>query len=31
MLAESKIMDRIVKRFDDAGGMTPEISKRIGW
>ena len=29
--AETKIIDRIVQRFKSAGGMTPEISKRIGW
>ena len=31
MLAESKIMDRIIKRFEDTGGFTPGISKSIGW
>lgn len=25
------IMARIVKRFNDFGGFTPEISKRVGW
>ena len=25
------IMDRIVKRWREMGGFTPEISKRIGW
>lgn len=28
---EVKIMNRIVERFKDLGGFTPEISKRIGW
>lgn len=28
---EGKILDRILERFDEAGGMTPEISKEIGW
>jgi hypothetical protein len=27
---QQKIMDRIAARFKKAGGMTPEISKRIG-
>ena len=31
MHSEQVIMDRICKRFKDMGGMTPEISKRIGW
>jgi len=25
------IMDRICERFTDAGGFTPELSKKIGW
>lgn len=29
--AEVKIMNRISERFDELGGFTPEISKRIGW
>ena len=28
---ELKILNQIVTRFKDRGGMTPEISKRIGW
>lgn len=28
---EAKVMNRIVERFDEVGGFTPEISKRIGW
>jgi len=28
---EATIMDRIVERFDEFNGMTPEISKSIGW
>jgi len=28
---ESKIMARIVERFGKLGGMTPAISKKIGW
>jgi len=28
---EAKVMDRIAERFDEMGGFTPEISKRIGW
>jgi hypothetical protein len=28
---EIVIMDRIVERYDDFEGMTPEISKQIGW
>jgi hypothetical protein len=27
---QQKIMDRISERFKKAGGMTPELSKRIG-
>ena len=26
-----KAMDRIVERFKELGGFTPEISKRLGW
>ena len=29
--AEVDIVNRIVERFDELGGMTPAISKRIGW
>ena len=28
---EVDIVNRIVERFDELGGMTPAISKRIGW
>lgn len=28
--ADQKIMKRIAERFDKMGGMTPELSKRIG-
>lgn len=28
---ELQVMDRIVIRFKQLGGMTPELSKRIGW
>ena len=28
---EVEIMNRIADRFDELGGFTPEISKRIGW
>lgn len=28
---EVTIMNRISERFDEVGGFTPEISKRIGW
>jgi len=28
---EGKILERILERFEEAGGMTPEISKEIGW
>jgi hypothetical protein len=26
-----QVMDRIVERFNNFGGFTPEISKSIGW
>jgi len=26
-----KVQDRIAERFEEVGGFTPEISKRIGW
>lgn len=29
--SEGIIMDRITERFHEAGGFTPEISKRLGW
>jgi hypothetical protein len=28
---ELKVMERIIERFNDVGGMTSEISKMIGW
>ena len=28
--ADEKIMKRIAERFDKLGGMTPELSKKIG-
>ena len=28
---EVKVINRISERFDDLGGFTPAISKRIGW
>lgn len=28
---EVKIMNRIHKRFNELGGMTPKISEEIGW
>ena len=28
---EVKIINRIVERFEELGGFTPEISKAIGW
>ena len=28
--AEHRIMDRIAERFRELGGMTPELSKKIG-
>ena len=32
VLAEEKeILDRIIVRFDEVGGMNPQISKQIGW
>jgi len=30
-LDESEVIARIVARFAGCGGMTPEISKKIGW
>ena len=27
---QKKIMDRMAERFEKLGGMTPELSKRIG-
>lgn len=31
LVAESAIMREIICRFEQFGGMTPEISKEIGW
>ena len=31
MAQERVVMDRIVERFNELGGMTTEISKAIGW
>ena len=28
--ADQKVMKRIAERFDKLGGMTPELSKKIG-
>ena len=28
---QKKIMERITERFKKSGGMTPELSKRIGY
>lgn len=28
---ERPILDKICERFDELGGMTPTISKHIGW
>ena len=28
---QTNILDKIVERFKACGGMTPEISKSIGW
>ena len=28
---QKKILDRICERYGELGGMTPEISKRLGW
>lgn len=28
---EAKILNRICERFNELGGMTPELSKSIGW
>lgn len=28
---EAAVMERIIKRFAEAGGWTPEISKTVGW
>lgn len=31
MKEEAEKMDLIIKRFNEIGGFTPEISKQIGW
>jgi len=31
LAAEKIIMDRICERFAELGGMTPAISKAVGW
>lgn len=31
MVAESHIINRIMQRLKEAGGITPEISKAVGW
>ena len=28
---EKKILDYIIERFNEMGGMNPKISKKIGW
>ena len=28
---QRKIMSRIIERFQEMGGFTPEISKKVGW
>ena len=28
---QQQIQDEIAKRFKDAGGMTPDFEKKIGW
>lgn len=28
---ESLVLDRIIERFNEKGGMSPRISKTIGW
>jgi len=28
---QTDIIDAIVEKLDDLGGITPEVSKRIGW
>lgn len=28
---ETEIMNKIVEKFKEFGGFTPEISKKIGW
>lgn len=31
MAAEGAVLDRICERLREAGGITPQISKTIGW
>jgi hypothetical protein len=31
LVREKVILDKIAERFKEMGGMTPEISKQIGW
>ncbi len=31
MRAQAKIISRIYTRFKELGGMTPKISKEVGW
>lgn len=31
MHGEKAVQDRIIERFQEMGGMTPAISKQIGW
>lgn len=31
MKTESVVLNFLLRRFHDMGGMTPEISKEIGW
>jgi hypothetical protein len=28
---EAEVMDLLIARLADLGGMTPEVSKKIGW
>ncbi len=30
-LHEAKILERVCSRLEELGGITPEISKRVGW
>jgi len=31
MQHEIEILNRIIKLFNDSGGWTPELSKKVGW
>ena len=31
MMKEKEILDRIIVRFTEMGGFSPDISKHIGW